>query len=309
VAQRILAVVAAVACILVAVVVRRVIDDDGSDPRGGGDGEVVLVCAADLADACDGLTGVTVIREPAATTAAALEDGSLADEVDGWVTTSAWTEIVEERTPDRIDGQEVLARSPVAVAVDPRRTSAVQDLCAGDPVWRCLGDSTGVAWSTLGGDVQWGDLKVGLPSASSATGLSVLASVASGYFGATDFASNDFGPSGFESWLGSIAAPSGSGEESPVRTLVTTRGKYTAVGDVAAAVGSLAVDRLEPLPPVDATVVLVDVRGGDRPPAAAPLRQALVDDGWDGASGDAPPATLKPGVMAALYTLWTEITR
>ena len=240
----------AVALVVLAVVVRRSIDDDGSGGSDGGDagdGRLVLVCAADLAAACDAVAGVTVIRQDAAVTAAAIVDGDLPDGADGWVTTTAWTEVVEARSPGRIDEQEVLARSPVVVAVDPRRTTAVEGHCP-EALWRCLGDDAGSDWGSIGGDPAWGALKVGLPGADSATGLSVLASVASGYFGATDFASNDFDTSDFASWLGTLTEPSGKGEATPVRTLVTTRGKYTAVGDVAAAVGDLSADVLTPAP-------------------------------------------------------------
>ncbi|MGH9273057.1 MAG: hypothetical protein ACRDZU_00295, partial [Acidimicrobiales bacterium] len=64
-----------------------------------------------------------------------------------------------------------------------------------------------------------------------------------------------------------------------------------------------------PDPGIGITVVLVALPGGDRLPSGGPIRDALVAAGWLATSGDASPPTLKPGVMAALHTLWTEVTR
>lgn len=314
-AQRVLAVLGAVAIVIVAIVVRSLIDEGGSDPSDGGsrgDGDIVLICATDLARACDGLSGVTVIEQDAAATAADLSAGADAlDGVDGWLTTSAWVEVVDARAPGRLGDTSLVATSPVIVAADPSRESAVTALCDGTSLWGCLGANAGSEWDVLGngGQASWGTLKTGLPSASSAVGLSVLASAASGFFDGTDFARNDFESTGFRDWLDGLTDPSATGERAPVGTLVTTRGKYTTVGDVAAAVGTRNVDVLEPIPGVTAAVVLVALPGADGLPDPDPFRDALVAAGWTAASGDAPPPTLKPGVMAALHTLWTEVTR
>ena len=218
--------------------------------------------------------------------------------------------MVDSRAPGSLDASSLIATSPVIVAVDPSRTAAATTLCEGEPLWGCLGDNAGEEWADLGsgGQAAWGTLRTGLPSANAAIGLSVLASVASGFFGGTDFASNDFDSGDFRSWLGNLAEPSGTGERNPVDILVTRRGMYTAVGDVTAAVATRTVGVLHPEPGVGATVVLVTLPGGDRLPGATSIRDALVDAGWTAASGDAPPATLKPGVMAALHSLWTEVT-
>lgn len=310
-AQRVLAVLGAVAIVLVAVVVRAAIDDGGGG-GGSGNGGIVLVCATELADACGHLDGVTVIVEQAADTAARIASGEAqADGVDGWVTTSAWTEVLESRASDRLATSDALATSQVVVATDRNRTQAVTSLCNGTPLWKCLGDNAGAEWKSLaGGDPRWGAVKTGLPDADSATGLTVLASVASGFLGGTDFAANDFDPAGLPGWLAQMVAPSGSGERDPVGTLVTTRGKYTGVGDLLASVKTRAVDVLEPTPAVVATVVLVHLEPGDDLPSPTPIRDALVAAGWEPVDKEpGPPPTLKPGVMAALHTLWTEVTR
>jgi hypothetical protein len=316
VAQRLLALLGAIAIVVAAVLVRSAIDDgDGSrSDRSPSDGHLVVVCARDLAAACDGLTDVTVIDEDAATTAARIGSGSRPDGADLWLTTSAWTEVVEARAAGAIGRVTPLAATPVAVAVDPARADAITALCRGTALWRCLGDASGKAWETLGGDPRWGTLRVGLPSASSATGLGVLASVASGYFGATGFASNDFDTTDFPGWLDTLLTPSGTGEREPVATLVTTRGRYTAVGDVAAAATGRRVTVVAPEPALDVTAVVAQLPGGDAVEPSArtvtALRQALVERGWKARSGGAVAPTLAvPGVLAALHSLWVDVTR
>lgn len=316
-AQRVLAVLGAVAIVLAAIAVRAAIDDGDDRARDGdrgADGALVVICAEDLADACAALDRVTVVEEEAATTAAQLAAGSLPDGADAWLTTTAWTEVTDVRSPGVIDRQVALATSPVVVAVDPGRSDAVRTLCGDVALWRCLGDATGSDWGQIGGDARWGSFRVGLPSASSATGLGVLASVASGYFGSTDFARNDFDASTFPGWLDALTDPSAAGERDPVATLVTARGRYTAVGAIAAATPGRAVDVLDPAPAVEVTATLAVLPGGDDVDddgdLVGALREALVADGWSAATGGAPAPTLAvPGVLAALHSLWAEVAR
>lgn len=314
-AQRVLALLAAVGLVLVAIVVRAAIDDGGGrdDGTDAGNGELEVYCAQDLQAACDGLAGqgATVTYQAAAVTAALIAEGSpQLDGVDGWVTTSAWIEVLQARAPDVLPVAMALATTSVVVAVDTDRTEAVGSLCAGEALWRCLGDNAGTPWGDLGsgGRPAWGALKTGLPTPDSAAGLGVLASVASGFFGQTDFASNDFELEGFAAWLGALAAPSGRGEDDPTGVLATVQGKYTAVGDLGAFAAQRGVDVLEPTPPIEISAVLVRLPGGNDLPDPTPARDGLVASGWEPSPGDAPAPTLKPGVMAALHELWTEVT-
>lgn len=309
-AQRVLAVLGAIGFVLAAIAVRNVIDDDtGDEPSANGDGEAVLVCATDLAAMCDSLDGVRIVEQGAAETAAAIESGADGlEEVDGWVTSSAWLEVVESGAPGRLGAVDLVAVSPTIVAVDPDRADAVTALCAGQSVWECLGEHAGSDWGDLGGEALWGTVKTGLPSGSAAIGLPVLAAAASGFFGGTEFASNDFDPSGFRSWLTELTEPSGAGDRTPITMLVTRRGMYSAVGDVATAALGRNVFVTDDSP-VDVSVVLVRLPGADRIAVAGALRDAFEGAGWSPTSGDSATPTLKPGVMAALYTLWTEVTR
>ena len=129
--------------------------------------------------------------------------------------------------------------------------------------------------------------------------------------GGDDFAANDPRFSDFESWLANLAEPSASGDADPARTLATRPGTYSAGGAVAAVAARFegrGVRTVAPDPPVSATVVIVPVAGGDDLPGTDGLRAALERVGWARASADGLGPTLKPGVMAALHSLWKAVT-
>jgi len=310
--RRVLAILGAVGMVAAAIVIRQALDDD-ADPGRDCDDEVVLVCAADLIDACNELGGGIEVRvETAADTAAAIDEGTLADDVDAWITTTAWVEVLDSRAPDAPEGIEPIATSPTVVATAPGRFEAITELCASDDVWACLGGSAGQDWADLGaGSPAWRELKVGLTDPDSATGLSVLASASAGFFGSTTFAANDPAFPEFEGWLATLAEPSADGDEDPARTLATRPGTYSAAGSVAAIAEQFDgrdVRTIAPESGVAATVVLVLFDGGDRFPNVDAARDALLAQGWSRPSdGDLAP-TLKPGVMAALHTLWRAVT-
>ena len=89
--QRVLAVLGAVAMIVTAVVVRRALDDEGDGERANADDKIVILCAEDLEAYCAAFGDAVEVRvTTAAATADAIRTGSLADDVDGWVTSSAW---------------------------------------------------------------------------------------------------------------------------------------------------------------------------------------------------------------------------
>jgi hypothetical protein len=304
--RRLLAVIGAVGMVAAAFVVRNALDDDADEGPDTGDDQVLVVCDVDLESACDAFgDGVEVRVEAAVDTSAALVAGEL-DGVDGWVTTAAWRELTESRADRAVGEATALASSPVVLAVDADRVEALRDLCGDAAVWRCVGDNAERSWESLGGEARWGPLRTGLPDPDTAIGLSVLASAAAGYFDGTDFAANDFGD--LRGWLSRLADASGSGDPDLLRKLVRVRGTYTAGGlpeADAADRAELAV--LDASPTVAVTAVLIDPAGGDPVPDAGRLRDALVAEGWD--TGDGEPASLlKPGVMAALHTLWKDIT-
>jgi hypothetical protein len=69
-----------------------------------------------------------------------------------------------------------------------------------------------------------------------------------------------------------------------------------------------------PEPALDVTAVVAQLPGGDAVEPSArtvtALRQALVERGWKARSGGAVAPTLAvPGVLAALHSLWVDVTR
>jgi hypothetical protein len=322
--KRVLALAGAVAMVVVAVLVRTAGDDDGGAAAGGsgsgsgsGDGAgAVVVCATELAEACRALPGATVLVEDAGTTADALRAGTLRDDVDGWLVPAAWVDVVASGDrPDALVGRgRLVASTPVVLAVDEARAGAVADLCPGAGLLRCVGSSAGAPWADLGGEARWGALRIGLPPADTGTGLVVLAAIATSFFDGTDFARQDFDlPGGgsdgrsFRVWLTDLARTGRTGDASPVRTLVTARGTYTAAGALRAEAELLPVQVLDVEPEVLAEATLVQVAGGGRLPDVAPARDVLVDAGWDAADSDAPSSRHPPGVLAALRALWSEV--
>ena len=295
-----------------AVLIRNAIDED-DDASGDTDTTSVVICDDSLIDQCQALgDDVEVRAEAAATTASTLADGTIAEDVDAWITTTAWLEVVDSRSPDALGDAEALATSPAVVATAPGRHDAITDLCSGDDVWSCLGDNAGTSWADLGdgSNAEWRELKVGLTDPDSAVGLSGLASVAAGFFGNTTFAANDPAFGEFEGWLANLAEPSAAGDPNPAETLATRPGTYSAGGSIAAIADDFVargVEAIETNPEVAATVAIVGIGEGSIPDAD-PVRDELTAAGWVTATEADLAPTLKPGVMAALHSLWKAVT-
>ena len=98
----------------------------------------------------------------------------------------------------------------------------------------------------------------------------------------------------------------------PALTMATRPGTYSAAGSVDAVaeqVDGRGVETIEPEVPVAATIAIVEVAGGDGLPGTDGLRDALEEAGGRAPSEDDLAPTLKPGVMAALHSLWRDVTR
>lgn len=295
--------------VVLAVVVRASLDDTGDD--GQADGRVEVLCAPEFADACAALgADVDVTIQDPADTIAALEDTELDDGIDGWFTSNAWLEVARSRAPDGLDEVRPVASTATVVLADDDRAAAVQELCGTRAVWRCLGDEAGQPWGGLGGTPGWGALKSGVPDAGTVTGLGVLAAVAAGHFGSMDFATNDFDEIDFRSWLAQLVGRRSGVVSDPLAVLATRPGAYTAAGGTDAQARALAggVTALDAGPVVTIQAVLVQFEGRDQLPPTGPAVDALRAAGWDEPLDDV-PRLLKPGVLAALFTLWTEAVR
>jgi hypothetical protein len=313
--RRVLAVLAAVGMVVAAVMLRQAVDDDdGGGSSDGGDGDLVVLCSTDLRDVCLELgDSVEVLTADPATTAVELAEGTLDAEIDAWITSTAWLEVTESRAPAALGDTRAIASSPATMATAPDRFEAISDLCAGEDIWQCLGGHAGTDWSELGdgSNAEWRELKVGLTDPDVALGLPVLASAAAGFFGTTDFAVNDPQYPEFEAWLSNLAGPSASGDANPANTLATRPGTYSAAGSVGAVADGLdsrGVETIGPVVPVAATIAIVELAGGDGLPGTDDVRDALEEAGWARANEDDLSPTLKPGVMAALHSLWRAVT-
>ena len=288
--RRIAAAVFAIGLVLAAIATRAALDDDGDSPQDGGNGRRI-VCAEMLRDACLSLGSENdVVIEDPADTADRLTTATDVD-FDAWITVTPWPSIVDDaRTRGGLeplfDGATVPLAHTRLAAVGP----AEIDGCG----WRCIGDRAAT------------DLRVGSRSIAS-TGLGVLtaAAAAGGWFGSSDFATNDFDPE-FDRWIAGFA---GAVEPSagPVRQLLQNRAFFDVAIDLEAtaqrALSSASEDRSMgltlqyPAPVVTIEATIATARDGAD--VAAELRDALLDGGWSPVS-DAPLGLPAPGVLIAL---------
>jgi Bacterial extracellular solute-binding protein len=316
--KRVAALVAAVAMVAGALWLRG---RDGGDGGGGDDppaGESAppLVCATELADVCQGLD-VEATVEDAGATADRLAAGEPLG-ADGWLVAAPWPDMaVIAGEPGRVpalDAGDVLARSPAVLVVWSDRADALREACAPDgPGWACLGAAAGRPWTDVGGQPDWGPVRVAHPDPGTVAGLTVAAAAAADFLDATDYATNDLDSEEFDAWftqlegdVGENVAPGGL----VARMLTFGRAAFGAVGVLEAEAGPVLagaqrddVEVLYPSPMVTADVVLAtvpgaagadelrDLVGGDD--AAAILRDA----GWR-VGGEAPDVPFDPPGLA-----------
>jgi len=297
-----IAAVVAIAMIAGSLWIRSRIDDSSSESGDSGDSKVVIACVPELADACGKLASdnVEIRIEDAATTAKSREG------IDGWVTLDPWPTIAGlTQTPERV------ASSPLVVAAVAERAAVLESHCGGTIDWRCLGDSIDVDWASIGGRPEWGKVKVGLPSMSSASGLLLAGNAASGYFGRPDIATNDFNADdGFGPWFAKVKR-SQQASDPFLPFIQQFPASFSAVGTIEAkeqaGVGTRAVKVIKPDPQGSAVAVVVPVNpkadGRVRNLAkSSALRNELRAEGW---SVDAVPDTTglpDAGVLTALST-------
>ncbi len=176
--RRLLATVAAIAMVVVAVVARSSFDEgEGRPSAPDGAGELRLVCASELAEACTALVSsvaadgaVDVVVEEATATADRLASAPGGETpIDAWLVAQPWPAMVDQvRTAagaPPLFGPDLptIARSPLVAVGGP------DDEGCG---WRCLGDRAGA-----------GELRVGWRSpAGTSVGLLTVGAATTGYF-------------------------------------------------------------------------------------------------------------------------------
>jgi hypothetical protein len=305
--RRVLALLGAAAMIGAAILMRGVIEDDSDEE----DEVVTVVCVAELLDVCDAwaeTAGVAVVGQDVASTIEDLSDGRAQEGIDAWLAPAVWVEVARAtQGADRSAlgvSSRAIARARAALVVDADQDAAVDAACPTEPDWTCVAEIDRPP--------------VALTDPESATGLPVLGAAAVGYFGTSDFASNDFDPA-FEDWLAGFAEGTALAGDEPVDELVTAIGSLTAVGAIEpdAQAATRREDRAEVIypPPVSyADIVLVPIAGrmseGSRDDVASDeeLRRSFdAVGGWQTDAIEGDDNQPDGGVLVALLERWGEV--
>jgi Bacterial extracellular solute-binding protein len=337
--RTVLALLGAAFMVVAAFVIREaLIEGKGGNGDDGGGGTARLVCATEVAAACDELEGdgVRVTIEPAGVTAArltALTDEEAQDAgFDGWLVPKPWPELVRATREQAGLGPVVeepvgpVARSPLALAVWEARITLLDTQCD-DIDWNCVGE---VAPS--------GDVRPAFPDPqTSATGRDVLGQVAAEYFGTSDVTAFDVNSDqGFRISLDVLAdssAPVPPGAD-PLALMLSTGGAQV---DVVGAYQAQACPTLRgaargeevaliyPAPVATAELEFAAVTragGADRLEdrvTGGDGRDALLGSGWH-VGDDAPDGCDSPGLpdrsnlpsagtLQVLSELWAQVSR
>jgi hypothetical protein len=238
--RRLAALVGAIAMVGAAVVVRNAIDDgDNGGSNNGDGGGPVLLCATELAAACDELAreaDVEIFLDPAGSTVSTLstraDNGSDDLEYDGWLTFQRDAQIVRDaRKRAALDPlidapSDPIARSPLVLAIWRDRAQVLAEGCGGEVTWRCLGDVAGTRWQSIGGDEAWGPVKPGhADPASTGEGLAVIGQAAAQFFDRVNLSRDDYEDDAFLEWFSRVerAVPTGGsvGDDSPFVRMLT----------------------------------------------------------------------------------------
>ena len=281
-------------------VVRDHIDDRRTRERT----VVKLVCATELAAACDDLARsrsprVETTVEPAADTASRLSKPGDVD-LDGWLVTPPWPETVDGAR-DRAGLPKLfapagapVARSPLVLVVQAARAPVLRASCTDEIGWKCVGDAAPKPWSALpGGHPEWGPVKPWHPDPSKeAVGLLTIGQATAAYLGRTDLSTIDLDDPAYLDWVGGLELAVRRTDGS-VATMLTAPAQVDVVGtteaDAGPQIATAAVTEkpvvLYPSPVATADVVLASVAGRDtshalRSAVAGRGKRALAAAGW-----------------------------
>ncbi len=327
--RRLLALVVAIGLVGGAVVVRGRLDrgepllttdGSGGEATSAADG-LTIVCARELAAACDGVEA-TVEVLGAREAAQSLAEGTL--EADAWLAPAPWPDIAQVLGEGAEVGEPtVLARTPLVVVGFADSLAGLAADCGEDPpTWRCLGERSGLPRRDLGIPAN-GDLAVAhADPGRSDTGLLVLGVAVARFFGRTDLATFDLDDPDFAAWFDRLEDAAPPPSPSPVRDLRTQGLPFadvvaTTAAEAAAATTDARFSSVQTGGQLAA--VLVGLGGADPAPLAEPLREGLASLGWEPVRGgggtpagsDVPDDDDLPGAgfLLALEERWEEVTR
>lgn len=327
--RRVLAVLGAVLMVAVALLVRSALDggDDGEDGGGGGNRVLNLLCAEELADACEvledeGRAEVQIEAVGETVDRLGVVDADL--EVDAWLTLDPFPQQVDDRrlfaTGNALFADPIPTdvSSALALVAQDDRGVALEADCA-EVGWACLGDAAGEPWADHGGEAAWGPVKPGHDAPdTSATGLLVLAQAMADHLDDPGFAGQDID----DRWLGDLedAVPTRTAGSSLLRLAQQGGAAFGAVGALGAEAETVAgtaqgedLTIFYPAPMFQASVVVAPGRGADEDllDDLADLADgdnefvdALLAAGWsDRTDGPAEPLP-SAGVLDALRSAW-----
>ena len=312
--SRVLALAVAVALVLGALALRASRDtpgdDDATTDGATTRGAPPLTCPEELAQPC----------AAAAAASGSAPWPSAAEIADRLATTSdevallpaAWVDVVDdERDRDGLaplHRSEVVASTPLLVVAFADRAVVLADACGIDVRglgWACVGEHVGERWEDLGGDLRWGDVRVGHLPPSSATGLQATAGVVAARTG-LPFSLAELRDVGVASWLRRVeravdtfdppggSFPAGMVSQGPsVANVATATEAELSLRDLTTPFGPLEVSVPDPLFVVELVVTGADEAAVDTAAAgldATPFAEA----GWR-----LEPATPPPGAPVA----------
>jgi hypothetical protein len=307
--------------VVVAIVARGALDgddDSGGGGSSGGDGSdgdpgISLVCIEELQAVCEALEADGAIEgydtEAAGDTVDRLAEEDAELGADAWLALDPFPEIADvagnQAGQGRVFGDVIhTGRStPLAIAVHPDRTTAVEELCD-DVSWTCALDVAGDPWADHDSDLP-GSIELGIPDpTATATGLLLATQGVGEVVGTPDFASNDLESRPVSQALRTLA---GSGAQDPLTAMITRgAGQFTlvgALGNEADAIGDTdqgtGIGIFYPAPMYRAEVVLAAPGGSaeDLLDEGA-LADALGAAGW--ADEEIDPPLPPAGVLYAL---------
>jgi hypothetical protein len=308
-AKRLATVVVAVGLIVGALLIRRNVIEGGDDDDSGDTAEPAdeLVCLTELADVCAALgeqADLTIRVEDAGETLARVAEG---EEAGLWLSFEPFPAMAS-LTGDAT----ILAASELAVATPPELTPVLTTRCAGQALWRCIGDSAGEEWGDAPGRVE---PSVG-DAGETAGGLASFASAVAGYFGGADLTSAMWADDAvFLGWVRGLVQEVPVEDltaGTPVATMVTRPSAVNVAGTSDAEIAALGARGPEaepsyPEPSMWLQAVLAAPAGAEVPDGLArDAGRALLAAGWDRPE-DATQPLPSANTMLALRELWVDL--
>ena len=295
--------------------------DKSEDEATGRNPSAKVVCATELAEMC-AAAGINATVESAATTADRLidlRDGQTAD-ISSWVVLAPWPEIVDQARER--SGKDHLLSKPTAVrrarmglAVFPDRYVKLNAACGGQLTWKCFGEQAPKKWSDIGGEVGWGQVKIGHADPDrEATGLAVLGSLLVGFFGRSDLTRIDLDDDEFRRWLTGVERSVPSFSPTAVADMLV---KAPAAFDAVVTIGPLAAKQIalsarSPKPsliyPAPMTMAQLEVAAPGGKPSSKlvdRLGKEADEQGW-GPVTAAPTGMPPAGLLDAARAVWQE---